>query len=237
MKSTKTDGCPSEETLCGFADGTLREGRDHVEGHLAECERCLGIVSDLMLSGRRPAEAELVSPPLALERQVQGRPVIEETTGRATSFLRRVTESLFSYRLAGAVATVAVVALVAIWAGQRERYPTEVPSGIRDAGTRGPETPFLIEPRGTIHAGETVVFRWEACPQGERYVITVVDADSGRVVVREAVSPPGYSVPVERLTISGGRHFEWMVQCTIGDGQVAVSPAVPFQLAETPAEE
>ena len=233
MNSTKICRCPSEETLCGFADGTLGEGRAEVESHLAECEECFSIVSELMLEERLLRDTKLVSPPLAVEREAQGRALIRERDGARAGFFERLGRALLTYRMAGAVATVSLVAIVALWAGQAGRHPGPAPSGVREMRPGGPDAPLLIEPKGTILAMDKVMFRWEPCAPGSRYVITVVDADSGRVVAREAASSPEYALEIERLVDTGGRRFEWMVQCTLDDGRVATSPAVPFELGQT----
>jgi hypothetical protein len=232
MNSTKVTRCPSEETLCGFADGTLVEGRAEVESHLAECEECFSVVSELAQEVRVLEGAQLISTPVELERRVQGREIARAKEGARAGFFERLGKILLTYRMAGALATVSLVAIVALWAGEAGRHPGQAPSGVREMRPGGPDAPLLIEPKGTILATDRVVFRWEPCAPGSRYVITVVDADSGRVVAREAASSPEYALEIGRLAGTGGRHFEWMVQCTLEDGRVATSPAVPFELGQ-----
>jgi|GEM_PF-2363354 len=234
MHAPKSTDCPSEETLMGFADGTLREGREAVEDHVARCERCLSIVADVVISARPLAGATLETPPVELERQLEGRPMARPT--RARPFLERLADALFSYRAAGAVAAASVVALVVLWVGHQDRYPIEGPSVVRE-GPAHLEGPVLLEPAGETRDTDPVRFRWEACPEAQHYVIVVVNADSGRIVVREAVSSPEYTLPVERLVRSGGDHYEWLVECTLEDGRVLASRSTPFQLTHSADEE
>ena len=92
METVKRTDCPPEEVLLGFADGTLEAGRERedVEAHLAECERCLSVVASLAASARRLTGAVLETPPLELERRVEGRPLPEPRETRASSFLGRL---------------------------------------------------------------------------------------------------------------------------------------------------
>jgi len=233
MNTKETGGCLSDETLCGLADGTLREGRERLEAHLAECDTCLAALSELVTLDRSLEGANLDSPPLALERRVQTQPGVSAGKRR---ILDKLAGYLFSYRMAGALATVSVAVLLAVWIGQWDR-PSAPPSQIREIPTSGSERILLIEPRGTIPAPDTVRFRWDPCPGGAQYVLTVVDADSGRVVVREAVQPPEHTVQAAHLRRAGGRNFEWMVECTLEDGRAALSSAVPFQIVDAPPEE
>jgi hypothetical protein len=237
MNSTKVCPCPSEETLCGFADGPLGEGRPEIEAHLAECEGCFSVVTELLQEVRLLEDAKLVSPSLELERRAQGREFARAKEGARAGFFGRLGSIFLTYRMAGALATVSLVAIVAIWAGQAGRYSGQTPSGLREIRPGGPDAPLLIEPKGTILATDKIVFRWEPCAQGSRYVITIVDADSGHVVAREAASSPEYALEIGRLAGTGMRHFEWMVQCTLEDGRVATSPAVPFELGQTQESE
>ena len=136
MESKNTAGCPSEEILCGYADGTLRERRDDIEAHLATCERCFSLVADLIVSARQMSGAVLDPPPIGLERQVQGRGLTEESPSWAASLLQRMAGALFTYRAAGALATVSIVALAIIWVGQRDHRPGEDPARVRSAAPR-----------------------------------------------------------------------------------------------------
>lgn len=228
--------CPSEEILCGFADGTLAEGRDGVEAHLAECERCLSTVAQFIRSARQLEGARLESPPLALERQLLGRSLAEDQPREDVPFLRRLAHAVFSYRTAAAIATVSVVALLAVWVGQQDRRPGKIPSAVRE-GPGYSQGPVLVEPEGPIAAQGSVRFHWEPCPRGEHYVITVLNADSGTVVIREAAASGEYFVTAELLIQSGGTHFEWIVECTLTDGRVVLSPAFAFELIRSPTEE
>ena len=233
MNIKETGGCLSDETLCGYADGTLREGRERLEAHLAECDRCLAALSELIAFDRSLDGANLDSPPLALERRVQTQP---GASAVKRGILDKLSGFFFSYRMAGAVATVSVAVLLAVWIGQWDR-PSTPSSQTREIPTSGSEGIRLVGPRGTLHAPDTVRFRWDPRPGGTQYVLTVVDADSGRVVVREAVQPPEHTVQATHLRRAGGRNFEWMIECTLEDGRVALSPAVPFRIVDALPEE
>ena len=47
MKTKPTPDCPTEEQILGWADGTLADRTD-LEAHVADCERCLGFVAELV---------------------------------------------------------------------------------------------------------------------------------------------------------------------------------------------
>ena len=48
-RATPGDGCPGDETLAAYADGSLEPRRaGRVEAHLARCEACLAEVADLI---------------------------------------------------------------------------------------------------------------------------------------------------------------------------------------------
>ena len=99
------------------------------------------------------------------------------------------------------------------------------------------EAPTLIEPTGEISAQDSVRFRWEPCLEGAHYVLVVVNTDAGAVAVQAAVPSDGYAVSTEHLLDTGGNRFEWILECTLSDGRVLLSPAVPFQLVRSPFEE
>lgn len=236
MKSKNSTGCPTEEILSGYTDGTLRERRDDIEAHLATCERCFSLVAELIASARQMSGAVLVTPPIGLEREVQGKGLTEESPGWAASLIQRVAEALFTYRAAGAVAMVSIVALAIIWVGQRDHRPSEDPATVRSAGTVT-EAPILIEPAGEIVAQDSLRFRWEPWLEGAHYVLVVVNTDVGAVAVQAAVPSDGYAVSTDDLLESGGRHFEWTVECTLSDGRLLLAPVVRFQLVRSSPDE
>jgi hypothetical protein len=236
MESKDTTGCPSEEILCGFADGTLQEGRDQTEAHLASCERCLSLVADLIVAARQVSDTRLEAPPLSLERQVQSPLSIKEQPSGRVSFWQRLAGVTFSYRAAGAVATASIVALLVIWVGQRDQRPSETPSAVREREALE-SVPVLLEPRGEISPQDSVRFRWEPGPDGAHHVIVILNADAGTVAV-QAPAPAGeYIIPTARLRETGGSRFEWMVECVLNDGWVVHSTALPFELTDSPVEE
>ena len=230
MRSELLRGCPAEQDLCGFADGTLQEGREPIEAHLADCERCLAFLAEVGLAGRRLSGVGLESPPGELEWRITGRPLAGGEPRGWQARLRRFGDSLFSFRVATAMAAVSAVAFVFLWLGSGESPPSDAPSGLRE-GEVFVAAPALLEPRGDTAVGRDVRFRWEPCPESSRTVVTILDADAGRVLVREAVSGAEYVLPAEHLARATGRHFEWVVECVLEDGRHVTSAVVPFTLA------
>jgi hypothetical protein len=230
MRHGRGASCPPDETLCGFADGTLATGREEIESHLAGCEACLDVVSCLALASRGLDGSVLADVPPELERRARGDATAGESPDRLP-WRRRLGDLLFSYRTAGTLAAASLVALGVLWVGPGERLPGDAPSPTRDATAAA--APLPIAPRGELEPGATVTFRWEPGPGVERSVITIVDADAGRLVAREAVSGGEFAIARERLARTGGPRFEWTVECSRADGRVAVSPAVAFELGES----
>jgi hypothetical protein len=229
-------GCPPEESLCGFVDGSLPEGREEIEKHLAGCEICLSICAEMIRAGDGLSGEKLETPPPELERLVLGGATADRRGESAGGFVRRFAEAVFSYRMAGAVAAVSLVALLAVWVGQRDYGPERLPSGVRE-GSGLSLKPALLSPQGSIAPGDSVRFRWEVHSDNPRCVLTVLNADSGTVVVREPARSGEHAVPTERLLRSGGTRFEWIVECRSADGTVETSSVLTFDLASPPVEE
>jgi hypothetical protein len=229
MRSGFLPGCPTEDDLCGFADGTLQEGRERIEAHVADCDRCLALLAELGVAGRFVGDARLESPPPELEWRVTGRPLAVGEPRDWRARWRRLGDSLFSFRGATALAAASAVAVVFLWLGSGPSPQPDAPSAPRE-GEAFAAAPVPLEPHGEIAGGGDVHFRWEPCPQSAHSVITILDADGGHVLVREAVTAPEYVLPAERLAGAAGHRFEWVVECVLEDGRHVTSAVVPFTL-------
>ena len=228
--------CPPEEQLLGYADGTLRGEREAIERHVAGCDLCLDRVGDALGAVRVLEGAMLVSPPPEWERRAWAPGAAEASRWRtAPPLIERILGGVFSYRAAAVLATASLVAIAVISTGGGDRRPAGEAPVWRDAGR--PEAtvaPVPRAPAGDVIVGDGLRFAWEPVPGAARSVITIVDAGSGEMVVREAVGEAGYTLSSERALALEGHPLEWMIECTAEAGRSLESVATPFRVLAAP---
>ncbi len=246
--------CPSEEGILGCVDGTLQKERGAVEAHIAGCECCLERVADVLRTARLLEGTRLESAPPELERRAWalGRARSKARGGtspapgvRPSSAIERLLAGLFSYRAAATVAVASLITIGVLTTGIPGRRSADLPPVWRDVASSSPSvSPAAFRPQAP--AGDVVVsavddealrFVWDSAPGIERAVITIVDAETGESVVREAVGDAGYTLAADRLPALSGHRLEWMIEGATGTGRPVRSVAIPFRILTSSEED
>ncbi len=216
--------CLDEVEVATLLDGGLAEpARQGIEGHLAACGHCLGMMADLLQL--RDLEPPRVAPDLvrrALERVPEPRE------------WRRPQRWQIALPLA---ATLMLAVGVSLW--QQDSAPVEPSTGRatsgREAGAVRQQAPagealVIIAPaEGAVVAAGAEV-RWSAASRGLFYELQVV-SDEGSLVWQGRTEETSLRLPAGSRLADGGEYFLW-VRAYLPEGKTARTPAVGFRVEQ-----
>jgi predicted anti-sigma-YlaC factor YlaD len=226
-EASPAEGCPREERLLAWLDGSLDEAeRSALAGHAAGCDRCAERLASLTQDLDRLAAARPIAPPRELEERAFG-------LGQSPPSRARVRRQ----RWAAGLAAAAGFAAVAIGLGLlvREGGGLKV-SGARDSVERGADTGALApqEPRGAVAAAAGLTFRWTtphavdadgSGTTGSRCRVVVVGLDRVETVLQGVATGDSWTPAPEQLArLEPGVRYLWIVEPLQG---VAVHPSEP----------
>lgn len=210
-------GCPDVHEIAAYVDGTmLHSGRETVELHLADCERCTLLVGTIS----------------RLEIESAGSIVPAATLERARQLVRPMRERWQRYLPPLAAAALLVIAVGFVF-NQREEVPIQSEADYRTMrGIVEPSRMEVLSPAAGagVNAAELEV-RWTEIP-GTRYYLVRVVTNSGALVTEQRVTGtwwrPGSAVPLE-----AGQDYYVRVEAYPAVGPATGSIHVPFTVHGT----
>lgn len=223
--SRPADRCLSEVEVAGFvAGGPGGRSRKRIEGHLAACNRCLGMAATLLRLEDQPVP--LVPPDL--RRQALD---LVATRRRARPRLP------LQWRVAlPAAASLILVVGMFLWRQDTARVdrPSAEAASAQEVGAvrRGVGAPddlrILAPAEGAVVEPERVDLLWTAASQGLFYEVQVV-SDEGDLVWQGRTEETRLRLPAESRLGSDREYFLW-VRAYLPDGKTVRSPAVGFRV-------
>jgi hypothetical protein len=203
--------CPDEHAIAAFVDGSIPDsGRETVEQHLADCERCTLLVGTL---SRLEIESADLVPAKTMER---ARALVRPARDRWQRYLPRL-----------AAAAVLVLA-VGIVFNQRQEEPVRSEADYRTTRgiTESSRLKVLSPAAGAgVDAAELEV-RWTGIP-GTRYYLVRIVTGSGALVTEERVTGTGWR-PGNALPLESGQEYYVRIQAFPAVGPSTNSNHVPF---------
>jgi anti-sigma factor RsiW len=175
-----TPGCPGEQQLAAYVDGTLPEAdREPLQAHLADCAACLSLVGLLTRDEGDEAVQEIPETVLARARAL------------ATSASRPW------YQQAPQWAAAALVLLALPVVLHVARSPDAIPDAANEAppaterstrslGGGAPALEVLQPAAGATVAPGRLSVRWTAIPSSDYYEVRIVD-EAGALVAEQRV--------------------------------------------------
>ncbi len=219
--------CPDELQVAGYVDGGLDDTeREQFEQHLADCERCLDLVT--MLSQEREADpVEPVSDALlARARRLGSQEKTRKWQWRAPHWA--VPQ--------WATAAVLMLAIPLVLFMGREPDRGVVGQGRPESSfTRAfdaddAEIQVLAPQAGASVDPRRSTFQWEAIPGTPYYDVRIV-TDDGAVVIQQRVNGNEWSPPAELALVPGAEYYLHVDAYPSGDKAVS-SDHVPFRVPD-----
>ena len=213
------DGCPSDDELASFIEGTVPADRHAVLiAHVEACRRCVAVVGTVSGCSDRPAP-----PPVPAALLLRASALVPARR----PVLRRVLVPAFA-------AAACVLLAAALWlpgrrssTADRPLIPSSVtsrPDDVRSSGAGA--VPVIVQPRaGTLPAGPAT-FVWTAVPGAAFYEVRVTTGDGDSL----------WSTTTDATRASwdgrgrgpGRRYFAWVSAAT-ADGRRAASAIVALE--------
>jgi len=208
--------CPDAHEIAAYVDGSMLDsGRETVELHLADCERCTLLVGTI---SRLEIECAASVRPETLERARQ---------------LARPKRDHGQHHLLHLAAAAALVLAVGVVFNQRQDVPVQSEADYRTTRGIGESSRMeVLSPAAGagVNATELEV-RWTEIP-GTRYYLVRVVTSSGALVTEQRVTGtrwrPGSAVPLE-----AGRDYYVRVEAYPAVGPSTGSIHIPFTVRGT----
>lgn len=220
-----TPGCPGEQQLAAYADGTLPEvEREPLQAHLADCAACLSLVG--MLAREDADEAMPEVPEIALARaRALATPPVRPWHQRAPQW---------------AAAALVLLALPVMMHMARspdanQGAANEAPAPFTERSTRssGGSAPALevLQPAAgaTVDAARLSV-RWTAVPSSDYYEVRIVD-EAGALIAEQRVVATEWR-PDPALPLHSGGDYYVYVEAHHAGGKAVGSAHVPFRASD-----
>ena len=226
--------CPDDQTIAEYVDGVLRQDRRaRLEFHLAKCDRCRLIVSDVVKLQR---EVKLPIPPFEIaQKPVRFAPTVSArfiwiwapAAAVAVIVLSTITISLLREPQHVLVLSPPTPSAPMI-AKSEPVLPRNPP---RHEILRKPELrealPLILSPRqDSIVIPERLEFNWKPVSGSRYYEIRVVRSD-GDLLWEELTEKSALHLPSDVVLKGGGSYFVW-ITAYLADGRVAKSSPVRF---------
>lgn len=234
--------CPDETQLAGYVDGRLPAAdKNRLDGHLAECDYCLGQVAALFrLEGAAMPDSV---PPALLARArdlvpapapPSARPVVRWGAIAAVTACIAVVTTVWIHRqenetLAPAPPAIQSPAIPAP-ASPAAAPPATTPREVRTVKPAGPSLQLLAPREGLALPPEARDFRWTRVPASLYYEVRVMSAD-GDLVWEGRAEGNQARLPENVQLVSGTKYFV-SVRAFLLDGKSLTSPVVRFTARE-----
>jgi hypothetical protein len=219
-----TPGCPGEQQLAAYADGTLPEAeREPLQAHLADCAACLSLVGMLARDDADEALPEVPETALARARAL--------ATPPARPWHQRAPQ--------WAAAALVLLALPVVMhvARSPDASPdtaSEKPSvderTTRSLGGGSPALEVLQPAAGATVVPGRLSIRWTAVPSSDYYEVRIVDEAGALIAEQRVVATewrPDPAVPLH----SGGDYYVY-VEAHHSGGKTVGSAHVPFRASD-----
>ncbi len=239
--------CPDETQLAGYVDGRLlASDKNRLDGHLAECDYCLGQVAALLrLEGA--AMPDNVPPALlARARDLVPAPappsvwpVVRWGTVAAMTACIAVVTTVWIHRQENETFAPAPPAIQSPATQSPATSaptpapvapPTTTPRQVRTVKPAGPSLELLAPREGSALPPEALDFRWTRVPASLYYEVRVMTAD-GDLVWEGRAEGNQARLPENVQLISGTKYFV-SVRAFLPDGKTLTSPVVGFTARE-----
>ena len=208
--------CPEEKVLAGFLYEVLSQAElRRVEAQVSTCASWTRRLEEL-----RHSDEQLDAEPLpdAIRERIQrnvDRSISAATAQTFSERLRTVFASFWSWKLAGALAAVFIVALF-VWI--KISSPPLISNGPDESDIRGQFN--LIRPLGKLPAAPSV-FDWERAPNAIEYIITIYEAKSSQPLYEQTIIDNKLTLPEEvRDQLKPGQTYRWRVKGLARSGEV-----------------
>jgi len=226
--------CPDDQTIAEYVDGVLRQDRRaRLEVHLAKCDRCRLMVSDVVKLQR---EVELPSPPFEIAQiPVQCVPTVSARSiwiwapAGAVALIVLLTTTISLLREPQHVLVLSPPTPSAPMIAKLEpMLPRNAPRHEILRRPKLPEAlPVILSPRqGSIVIRERLEFNWKPVSRSRYYEIRVVASD-GDLLWEGQTGGSALRLPPDVVLKGGGSYFVW-ITAYLADGRVAKSSPVRF---------